>query len=60
MPRDEVKWHYLECQIRLPHCVLDVAVAEDQLAQEQGRHQDDEDCAKRGEILSRCLHVLRA
>ena len=39
VPRDEVEGHYLECQIRLPHRVLDVAVAEDQVAQEQGRHQ---------------------
>ena len=53
MPRDEVEGHYLECQIRLPHRVLDVAVAEDQVAQEQGSHHDDEDCAKRGENPSR-------
>ena len=68
MPRDEVERHYLQGQVRLPHRVLDVAVAEDQVAQEQGRHQEDEDCVQRGVLLDElsvvgggalCYHVFK-
>ena len=68
MPRDEVERHDLKSQVRLPHRVLDVAVAEDQVAQEQGRHQDDEDCVQCGVLLDQlsvvgsgalCYHVFK-
>jgi hypothetical protein len=39
MPGDEIQGHDLESQIRLPHAILDVAVTENQVAQEKGRHQ---------------------
>jgi hypothetical protein len=68
VPRDEVEGHDLQGQVRLPHRVLDVAVAEDQVSKEQGRHQEDEDCVKRGVLLDElsvvgsgalCNHIFK-